>query len=393
MLRVGLTGGIGSGKSLVASRLGRCGAWLIDSDRIAREVVEPGTTGLDAVVGEFGEEVLAEDGTLDRPALAARVFDDTDARSRLNAIVHPLVAARSAELLAATPPEAIVVHDVPLLVETGMAARFPLVIVVHADAALRRRRLVEQRDMAEFDAAARIAAQTTDEQRRAVADVWLDNNGDREGTFAAVDRLWVQRLVPFEANLRRRSPAARALSPVMVAPDPTWPQQARRVITRIAAVAGRRAHRIDHIGSTAVPGLDAKDVLDVQVVVDDLTVAEQLADELVGVGLLRSEGDWWDKTRDGAVWDKAMATNADPGRAINCHVRPAGSPTWREAVLLRDWLRAHPARAREYAELKHRLAARVWGSVEDYANAKTPFVSHALDLAEQWAARTGWRVL
>src|SRR5690349_8629566 len=176
MLRVGLTGGIGSGKSMVAARLARCGAWIIDSDRIAREVVEPGTVGLRAVVGEFGEGILAEDGGLDRSALAARVFNDVDARGRLNAIVHPLVAARSTELARAAPPDAIVVHDVPLLVENGMAARFQLVVVVHADAAVRLRRLVEQRGMAEPDAAARIAAQATDGQRRSAADVWLDNS-------------------------------------------------------------------------------------------------------------------------------------------------------------------------------------------------------------------------
>ncbi|MGH3822161.1 MAG: dephospho-CoA kinase [Pseudonocardiaceae bacterium] len=392
MLRVGLTGGIGSGKSLVADQLRRCGAWLIDSDRIAREVVEPGTAGLDAVVNEFGGEILAKDGTLDRLALAARVFDDADARGRLNAIVHPLVAARSAELLAAAPSEAIVIHDVPLLVETGMSAGFPLVIVVHADAAVRLRRLIDQRGMAECDATARIAAQASDEQRRAVADVWLDNSGSKDSTLAAADRLWEQRLVLFEANLRHRSRAARAASPVLVAPDDSWPQQAQRVIARLATVAGRRALRIDHIGSTAVPGLEAKDVLDVQVVVKDLAVATQLADDLIAAGLVRPTGRWWDNARDGTTRDKVLVANADPARAVNCHIRPTDSPAWREAVLLRDWLRAHPAGVQDYAQLKHRLAALVWDSIEDYANAKTPFVSNALDHAEQWARRTGWQV-
>jgi dephospho-CoA kinase len=201
MLRVGLTGGIGSGKSMVAARLAQCGASIIDSDRIAREVLQPGTEGLRAVVHEFGETILTEDRKLDRLALAAQVFDNADARTRLNAIVHPLVAARAGELVAAAPADAILVQDIPLLVEAGMAAAFALVIVVHADAAVRLRRLVEQRDMVESDAAARIAAQATDEQRHAVADVWLDNSRDREDTLAAVDQLWTQRLVPFEANL------------------------------------------------------------------------------------------------------------------------------------------------------------------------------------------------
>ncbi|MGH3780417.1 MAG: dephospho-CoA kinase [Pseudonocardiaceae bacterium] len=392
MLRVGLTGGMGSGKSMVAARLAQCGAAIIDSDRIAREVVEPGTAGLRAVTDEFGEKILAADGTLDRSALAARVFGDAEARVRLNAIVHPLVAASSAELVAAAPAEAIVVQDIPLLVEVGVAATFPLVIVVHAEDAVRRRRLVEQRGMAPSDAAARLAAQATDLQRRAVADVWLDNSGCRDDTLSAVDLLWTRRLVPFETNLRHRLPAARPTTPVVVPPDGRWPEQAQRVMARIAAVAGRRARRPDHIGSTAVPGLDAKDVLDVQVVVADLAAAELLADDLIGAGLIRRDGRWCDHARDGTTRDKAMATNADPGRAVNCHIRPADSPAWRDAVLLRDWLRAHPDDVREYTELKHRLAARQWDSIDAYACAKSPFVTSALDRARQWAERTGWLV-
>ncbi|MGH3868596.1 MAG: dephospho-CoA kinase [Pseudonocardiaceae bacterium] len=392
MLRVGLTGGIGSGKSMVAARLAQCGAWIIDSDRLAHEVVEPGTAGLRAVAEVFGEEILAEDGALDRSALAARVFNDADARGQLNAIVHPLVAVRSAELVATAPPDAIVVQDIPLLVETGMAIEFPLVAVVHADAAVRLRRLVEQRDMSVSAAAARIAAQATDEQRRAAADVWLDNSGCRDNTHAAVDRLWAQRLVLFENNLRHARRAPRTATPVLVAPDDSWPRQAQRVITRVGKVAAGRALRIDHIGSTSVPGLDAKDVLDVQVVVADLEVAKRLAEDLSAVGLVKLAGRWWDNARDGTTRDKAMATNADPARAVNCHIRPADSPTWRDAVLLRDWLRAHPAGVREYAELKHRLAAQQWDSIDAYATAKTPFVLNTLDRAQQWAARTGWLV-
>jgi dephospho-CoA kinase len=392
MLRVGLTGGMGSGKSMVAVRLAQCGAVIIDSDRIAREVVEPGTDGLRAVIDEFGDKMLTADGSLDRSALAARVFGDADARGRLNAIVHPLVASRSAELVAASPGDAIVVQDVPLLVEVGMAAGFPLVIVVHADAAVRLHRLVEQRGMAAPDAAARLAAQATDEQRYAAADVWLDNSGSWDRTFAAVDRLWTQRLVPFEDNLRHRRRAPRTAVPTVVAPDTSWPQQAQRVTARIAAVAGWRAQRIDHIGSTAVPGLDAKDVLDVQVVVADLEAAKRLAEDLGAVGLVKLAGHWRDNANDGTTPDKAYATNADPARAVNCHIRPADSPFWRETLLLRDWLRAHPDGVREYAELKYRLAAQQWDSIDAYATAKAPFVAGALDRAQRWAARTGWLV-
>ncbi|MGH3977604.1 MAG: dephospho-CoA kinase [Pseudonocardiaceae bacterium] len=342
MLRVGLTGGIGAGKSTVAARLTAHGALVIDSDRLAREVLEPGTEGLRAVAAEFGAAVLAPDGALDRSTLATRVFGDDGARSRLNAIVHPLVGARSAALAEAAPADAVVVQDIPLLVEGGMAPDFPLVIVVHADTETRVRRLVEQRGMPEVDARSRIAAQSDEAQRRAVADVWLDNSGPVTDTEAAVDRLWQQRLVPFEENLRLRRPAPRSRHAVVVAADHAWQQQAQRVLARVAAVAGERARRVDHIGSTAVPGLDAKDILDVQVVVADLAAAHGLAGDLIDAGLVERAGRWWDNAMDGSRPGKALATNADPERAVNCHIRPVDSPVWRETLLLRDWLRAHP---------------------------------------------------
>ena len=195
MLRIGLTGGIGSGKSTVAGLLAARGAVVVDADRIAREVVEPGTPGLAAVVEAFGESVLAGDGSLDRPALAAVVFTDPQARARLDAIVHPLVRDRSVELIAAAPSDAVLVNDVPLLVETGQAGTYDLVLVVEADLATRLSRLVE-RGLAEEDARARIASQATDEQRRAVADVVLDNSGTREQLAEQVDRFWEERVAP-----------------------------------------------------------------------------------------------------------------------------------------------------------------------------------------------------
>ena len=193
MLRIGLTGGIGSGKSTVAALLAARGAVVVDSDRIAREVVEPGTPGLAAVVEAFGEQVRGADGALDRPRLAAIVFADPDARKRLDGIVHPLVRARAAELAAAAPEDAVVVHDVPLLVETGQAGSYDVVLVVEADGETRVRRLV-QRGLSEDDARARMAAQATDAQRRAAADVVLDNSGTEEELAAQVDRFWAERV-------------------------------------------------------------------------------------------------------------------------------------------------------------------------------------------------------
>jgi dephospho-CoA kinase len=195
VLRIGLTGGIGSGKSTVSALLAARGAVIVDADLIAREVVEPGTPGLAAVVEAFGPDVLAADGALDRAALAAVVFADPEARSRLDGIVHPLVRARARELAAAAPQDAVLVNDVPLLVETGQAASYDLVLVVEADAATRVSRLV-RRGLTAEDARARIAAQATDEQRRAVADVVLDNSGTPEQLAEQVDRFWTERVAP-----------------------------------------------------------------------------------------------------------------------------------------------------------------------------------------------------
>ena len=195
MLRIGLTGGIGSGKSTVSALLAERGAVIVDADRIAREVVEPGTPGLAAVVEAFGERVLTADGALDRPALAAIVFADEEARRRLDGIIHPLVRARAVELAADLPEDAVVVNDVPLLVETGQASSYDLVLVVEADPATRVSRLV-QRGLTAEDARARIAAQASDGQRRAVADVVLDNGGTPEQLAAQVDRFWAEHVAP-----------------------------------------------------------------------------------------------------------------------------------------------------------------------------------------------------
>ena len=184
---------MGSGKSTVSALLARHGALVIDADAIAREVVQPGTPGYDAVVARFGAEVVAADGTLDRPALAAVVFGDEAARADLNAIVHPLVGERSAELMAAAAPEDIVVYDVPLLVESRLGEGFDVVVVVEADVARRLTRLAE-RGLAESDARARMAVQASDEERRAVAHEVIANDGTRAELAAEVDELW-QRLI------------------------------------------------------------------------------------------------------------------------------------------------------------------------------------------------------
>ncbi len=193
MFRIGLTGGIAAGKSVVARRLGELGAVVIDHDQLAREAVAPGSVGLEEVVEAFGEGVLAPDGSLDRPALGAVVFADDVARARLEGIIHPEVRRLSAEREAAAgaaDPAAVVVHDIPLLVETGQADHFHLLVVVHTSADQRVRRLVERRGLPETDARARVAAQASDEERLAAADVTLDGSGSEAELRAQVDELW-----------------------------------------------------------------------------------------------------------------------------------------------------------------------------------------------------------
>ncbi|MDA5282174.1 dephospho-CoA kinase [Streptomyces sp. NPDC054904] len=190
MLKVGLTGGIGAGKSEVSRLLAEYGAVVVDADRIAREVVEPGTPGLAAVVEAFGESVLTAAGELDRPALGAIVFGDPDKLRTLNAIVHPLVGARSAELEGAAGPDAIVVHDVPLLAENGLAPLYDLVVVVDASPETQLARLTARRGMTEEDARARMAAQATREQRLAVATLVIDNDGPLEALEPQVRTVW-----------------------------------------------------------------------------------------------------------------------------------------------------------------------------------------------------------
>ena len=212
MLRVGLTGGIGSGKSTVAQRFSELGAVVVDADLLAREVVAPGSTGLAAIVDRFGEGVLDDTGALNRPALGAIVFADGRSRRELEGITHPLIARRTAELVAAAPVGAVVVHDVPLLVEKNYGPGYHLVVVVGADAQTRVRRLMHTRGMTETDARSRIAAQASDDERREAADVWLDNDGPKDDLLAAVDALWTERLVPFEENVRCGTRAQKGAS-------------------------------------------------------------------------------------------------------------------------------------------------------------------------------------
>ena len=406
MLRIGLSGGIGAGKSTVSATFGELGGIVVDGDVIAREVVEPGTEGLAKLVDEFGEDILHDSGpsagVLNRPALAAIAFNNEDARKTLNGIVHPLVAHRRSELIAAASDDAVIVEDIPLLVESGMAPMFPLVVIVHADEDLRVKRLIEYRGFTEQDARARIAAQATEEQRRAVADVWLDNAGSAGELVEKARGLWHERILPFAHNLETGQPARS--EPILVPYDPSWSDHARRITARLATACGHRAVRIDHIGSTAVSGMDARDVIDMQVTVTSLDAADELAEALTGAGYVRmpitadvgkpdarSTVAQFDHTDDESLWRKRLHCSADPGRPTNVHIRVDGWPDQQFALLFVDWLRADPAIQAEYLALKRRVAAGAHATTGSYAEAKEPWFLDAYRRAWEWADTTDWR--
>ncbi|MGH3949959.1 MAG: dephospho-CoA kinase [Pseudonocardiaceae bacterium] len=395
MLRVGLTGGIGSGKSTVARRLAEHGAIVIDADAIAREVVEPGEPALADIVTSFGADVLDADGRLNRPMLAAKAFVDDESRTKLNAIMHPRIGERTTELIAGAHADAIVVHDIPLLVEGGLAPAYHLVIVVDAPEAVRVRRIVQARGMVEADALARIAAQASEVQRRAAADIWLDNSGAQDAIEAEVDALWADRLVPFEGNVRLHRMPHRG-APRIEPYDPTWPIHAERIVARLRLAAGKRALRVDHIGSTAVPKLAAKNVIDVQLTVASLEDADALTGPLSDAGFPALPGFDQDTITpeidpDPEHWLKRTHASADPGRWVNVHLRVLDSPGWRCALLFRDWLRDDEAAREEYERLTVALATEHAGrTIAEYTAAEDPWFTAASVRAEKWAARTGW---
>ena len=385
MLRIGLTGGIGAGKSTVSATFAECGGIIVDGDVIAREVVEPGTEGLAQLVEAFGDAILLPAGVLNRPALAAKAFVDDEKRAKLNGIVHPLVARRRQEILDAVHEDAVVVEDIPLLVETGLAPLFPLVVVVTADIETRVTRVVA-RGMDEADARARIKAQAPEEQRRAIADVLLDNSGSQAELAEKARDLWYNRVLPLAHNIGTRQCAPRVYK--LVPYDQVWPDDARRIIKRIEIACGAKALRVDHIGSTAVPGMDAKDVIDIQITVASLDVADEINDAMANVGYPRIEHITADfpHADDPALWRKRIHCGADPGRPANIHVRVDGWPGQQFALLFRDWLTANPGAQEDYLAVKRRAL-----SAPDYADAKEPWFADVYQRAWEWAEITGWR--
>ena len=393
MLTVAVTGGIGSGKSTVSTALADLGAIVVDSDVLAREVVAPGTPGLAAIAEAFGADLIGADGALDRAGLAGIVFADPAARARLEDITHPLVRARATQIQREAPLDAVVVNDIPILTTLAVAATFHLVVGVQAGLELRVSRLVG-RGLGEPDARSRIASQITDDERAALCDVLMDNSGDQALLVDSVGDLWRSRIRPFADNVRagRRVPGS---GPRLVDPDPRWPVDARRLAARVSRAAG--GARVDHIGSTAIPGMPAKDVIDLQLTVPDLQTADDLAPALTAAGFPLASGFDRDNSHpagaDQRDWCKRLHGNADPGRNLHLHLRVGDSPGWRWALLFRDWLTADPSVAAEYLALKRSLAVAHAGdpTAGGYAEAKEPWMATAYDRGMAWAAATGWQ--
>ena len=397
MLRVGLTGGIGSGKSTVAQRFRELGAVLIDADELAREVVRLDSPGLAAIRQRFGDTVIAPDGSLERGVLGGIVFADVQARKDLEAITHPLIGARTRELLQEAAPDKIVVHEVPLLAELGMASAYHLVVVVGADNDIRMARLTSERGFTEADARARISAQAGDRLRRAVADAWLDNNGSVDELLAQVDVLWQDRILDFNDNLILGRVSGQLGSPVLVEYDDSWPGTAARLAGRVSAALGDRAVAVEHIGSTSVRGLCAQDVIDLQVGVRVFADAENpafarcLADKgfpLAGGEHLTTKATpkWID---DATTVREHLYGSSDPGRVVRLHIREIDGRLWRAALVLRDWLRAEADEREAYGAFKRQLAQTSKTNTY-YLEAQGPWLEKASARADAWAFRTGW---
>ena len=396
MLRVGVTGGIGSGKSTVARRLAEQGAFVIDADLVAREVVEPGEPALDGIRNRFGERVIRADGTLDRAGLAAIVFAEPAELAALDAITGPPIAERVAQLRYAFAADAVSVYDMPLLVERGLWVHEHLTVVVEADPETRVRRLVEHRGLDAADARRRIASQAGDEQRRTVSDVVLDNSATPAELVSLTDELWNTRLAPWNDNLLAGRRSRRPDHNAVTDPDPEWEGRGERVVAKLAAALARHAGvtEVSHIGSTSVPALIAKDVIDVQVGVRCLDDADSVAfhTALHGAGYLLTPDNTADRPKPGTDpddWGKRFYGGCDPAQVVHVHVRRRASPGWRFALLFRDWLRAVPAEREVYAAEKRRLLA-LDDTTEVYAEAKEPWFDDAFRRADEWAADTGW---
>jgi dephospho-CoA kinase len=217
-------------------------------------------------------------------------------------------------------------------------------------------------------------------------DAWIDAWTDADGAHD----LWRERLLPFRDNLAANRRAPRRQIAELVEPDPTWSRQARLLIARLARTLGDAAVRIDHIGSTSVAGLPAKNLVDIQVVVPNLDVAAAAAAHARDAGFVRVPGRWTGPDRTGTQFEEIVLVDADPGRPVNVNLRPVADPVWRDTLLFRDWLRADVVNRDRYLAFKRHLVETT-ADVDEYSDGKLSWIGAALDAASQWAETVGWQ--
>ncbi len=235
-----------------------------------------------------------------------------------------------------------------------------------------------------------VRADSDEREAKPHADVTIEGWDNEDDLVATIDALWRQRLVPFEENLRAGRRAPRRRTPVLAAPDALWAHHAARLAERLHAALGALALRIDHIGSTSVPELRAKDLIDIQVTVRDLDDAAAAAEAARRAGFVHVQGDWFGEDRFGVQHPEEIAVDADPGRSANVNCRPVTAPVWREALLFRDWLRSQPDERAAYEAMKVGLAAEDGLTVDRYSEDKMPWIRAGLTRSERWAADTHW---
>ena len=223
-----------------------------------------------------------------------------------------------------------------------------------------------------------------------VADIVVTGWQSSDELMVKIDELWRDRVLPFEDNLRSGRRAPRRRVPVLAGPDGWWADDAARLISRLGAAVGDLAMRIDHIGSTSVPGLRAKDLVDIQVTVRNLDDARSGAVAARKAGLVHVEGSWFGEDRSGLEHLEEVAVDADPGRSTNVNFRPVTAPVWRDALLFRDWLRAHADERASYEAMKEQLISKADVHVDCYSEDKMPWIRSGLNRAESWASSTGW---
>lgn len=383
MLRIGLTGGIGAGKSTIAEQFRERGVPVIDADEIAREIVEPGEPALASLVSEFGEQILHPDGTLNRGGLAVVAFSDPQSTARLNAIMHPAIAERTRAHYDRHADASIVVHDVPLLVENSMTRLYHLAVLVDTPADVRLTRLVDSRGMDPADAQKRIGAQASDAERLAACDVVIDNSGTPEAARAAFTTMFEKRIQPFADNLAAGRTAERSGVELVPAGE-RHGQTARRLSSRISHAlteAGLPDAEVEHIGSTSVPGLLAKDIIDLQVLTRSDADWDAAAQALTAAGYPQHHMEAFDDWDDAGHVPKRFHRNADPGQPVNVHVRTRGSLSARFAAHFAQRLRTDAALRADYEGTKKRLAEQHLDdrSTSRCAETKEPFFTPLRD--------------